>query len=83
MKCQILCTSGEDKAEVQLKSNMNADTSRLVPYTEALMLWLGTFAENVMNQKVVKTDMKLGHIISKALEVIFFKKGRRIQNILA
>lgn len=70
MKCQILCMSGEDKAEVQLKSNMNADTKKLVPYTEALMIWLGTFAEDIMNHRVVKTDMKLGHIISKALEVI-------------
>lgn len=62
--------SGEDKAEVQLKSNMNADTKRLVSYTEALKVWLRHFVEDVMNQKVVKTDMKLGHIVSQAVEVI-------------
>lgn len=73
--------SGEDKAEVQLMSNMNADTKILVPYTEALQAWLRHFVENVMDQQVVKTDMKLRHIFSKAVEVIKKKHRKRgIQN---
>ncbi|GAA6228828.1 apolipoprotein B-100-like [Lates japonicus] len=59
---------GEDQAEVQLMSNMNADTKILVPYTEALQAWLGQFVEDVMDQQVVKTDMKLRHIFNKAVE---------------
>ncbi|KAF7655376.1 hypothetical protein LDENG_00057020 [Lucifuga dentata] len=59
---------GEEQAEVQLMSNMNADTTILVPYTEALQAWLGQFVEDVMDQQVVKTDMKLRHIFTKALE---------------
>lgn len=51
-------------------SNMNADTKTLVPYTEAFMTWLGHFVEDVMDQQVVKTDMKLRHIFNKAIEVI-------------
>lgn len=66
----MLCISGEDQAEVQLMSNMSADTKFLVPYTEALQAWLRHFVEDVMDQQVVKTDMKLRHIFNKAVEVI-------------
>ncbi|CAB1445167.1 unnamed protein product [Pleuronectes platessa] len=59
---------GEDHAEVQLLSNVNADTKILVPYTEALQAWLRQFADDVMEQQVVKTDMRLGHILNKAVE---------------
>ncbi|XP_039980964.1 apolipoprotein B-100-like [Xiphias gladius] len=59
---------GEDQAEVQLISNMNADTKILVPYTEALQAWLRQFVEDVMDQHVIKTDMKMRHIFNKAVE---------------
>ncbi|KAM3603035.1 uncharacterized protein V6R79_015481 [Siganus canaliculatus] len=59
---------GEEVAEVQLMSNMNADTKVLVPYTEAFLAWLRQFANDVMNQQVVKTDMKLRHVMNKAVE---------------
>ncbi|XP_032399124.1 apolipoprotein B-100 [Etheostoma spectabile] len=59
---------GEDQAEVHLMSNMNADTKILVPYTEALQAWLKQFAEDIVDQQVVKTDMKLRHIFNKAVE---------------
>ncbi|KAM6992474.1 apolipoprotein B-100-like [Tautogolabrus adspersus] len=59
---------GEEQAEVQLMSNMNADTKILVPYTEALQAWLVQFVEDVMDQQVVKTDMKVRHIFNKAVE---------------
>lgn len=65
----MLCISGEDQAEIQLMSNMNADTKIMVQYTEALQAWLRQFVEDVMDQKVVKTDMKLRHVVNKALEV--------------
>ncbi|KAM7395254.1 hypothetical protein PAMA_006830 [Pampus argenteus] len=59
---------GENQAEVQLMSNMNAETKILVPYTDAIQAWLKQFAEDVMDQQMVKTDMKLRHIFNKALE---------------
>lgn len=65
----MVCISGEDQAEVQLTSNMNADTKILVPYTEAVQAWLRQLAEDVMDQQVVKTDMKVRHVINKAVEV--------------
>ncbi|KAM4600709.1 apolipoprotein B-100-like [Polymixia lowei] len=64
----VIFKYGEDQAEVQLISNMNSDVKDLVPYTEAPRAWLEQVVEDVMNQKVVKTDMKLRHIFTKALE---------------
>lgn len=65
----MLCTSGVEQAEVQLMSNINADTKMLVTSTEALQTWLALFVEEIMDQQVVKTDMKLRHIFNKAVEV--------------
>lgn len=62
-------------------SNMNADTKNLVFYTEAFKTWLGHFAEDVMDQKVVKTDMKLRHIFNKAVEVIYCKNIKYGYNV--
>ncbi|XP_054618361.1 apolipoprotein B-100-like [Dunckerocampus dactyliophorus] len=59
---------GEDQAEVKLMSNMNAETKVLVPYTEALRVWVRQFAKDAMDHRVVNTDMKLHHIVNKALE---------------
>lgn len=60
---------GEEQAEVHLMSNMNGDTKIPMEYTEALQAWLRQLAEDVMNQQVVKTDMKLSHILNKGIEV--------------
>ncbi|KAM8832925.1 apolipoprotein B-100-like [Spinachia spinachia] len=59
---------GEDHAEIQLMSNMNANTKILVPYTEAAQAWLRQLVNDVMKQKVVKTDLKLRHVFNKAVE---------------
>lgn len=50
-------------------SNMNADTMVLNFYGEALRDWLMIFVDDAMDQKVVSTDLKLRHIITKAVEV--------------
>ncbi|XP_041832055.1 apolipoprotein B-100-like [Melanotaenia boesemani] len=59
---------GKDQAEIQLMSNMNADTKIPVHYTEALRIWLRQFSEKVMDQQVINTDMKLRHIFNKGIE---------------
>ncbi|KAM4521771.1 apolipoprotein B-100-like [Odontesthes bonariensis] len=59
---------GEDQAEVHLLSNMNADTKIAVDYTEALGIWLRQLSEDVMDQQVVNTDMKLRHILNKGIQ---------------
>lgn len=48
---------------------MNADTKIPVQYAEALQSWLSLLAEDLLEKKVVKTDMKLRHIVNKGIEV--------------
>ncbi|CAL8392229.1 unnamed protein product [Arctogadus glacialis] len=59
---------GKDLAEVTLVSNMNSDIKTLQPYTEALQDWMEQLMNEVLDQQVVKTDMKLRHIYNKALQ---------------
>ncbi|KAJ3607020.1 hypothetical protein NHX12_026535 [Muraenolepis orangiensis] len=59
---------GMDQAEVSLMSNMNSNITMLKPYTEALQAWMELLTNEVMDQQVVKTDMKVRHIYTKALE---------------
>lgn len=69
-KSSIICISGENQAEVQLMSNMNANTMVLNFYGETFVEWLMILAHDAMDQKVVSTDLKLRHIINKAVEVM-------------
>ncbi|KAF6723984.1 Apolipoprotein B-100 [Oryzias melastigma] len=59
---------GEEEAEVQLMSNMNADTEVPVQYSKVLQVWIKKLAEEIMNHQVVNTDMKLRHILNKGIE---------------
>lgn len=65
----VVCVSGENHAEIQLRSNMNADTVALSFYTEACKEFVGVLLEDAMDQRVVSTDLKLRHIVNKAVEV--------------
>lgn len=60
-------------------SKINAETKILVSYTEDFKAWLHQSVEDVMDQRVVKTDMKLRHIFNKGVEV---KKKKVFQKIL-
>lgn len=64
----VIFNYGEDQAEVQLISSMSAITEILVPCTKGLQSWLKKSVEDVMDQRVVKTDMKLHDIFNKAVE---------------
>ncbi|KAK7940141.1 hypothetical protein WMY93_003467 [Mugilogobius chulae] len=59
---------GEEQAEVKLMSNVNADTKVLADYSDTARDWLRLFVSDVMDQRVVNTDMKVRHIINKGLE---------------
>uniref|UniRef100_A0A8C6MGE3 Vitellogenin domain-containing protein n=1 Tax=Nothobranchius furzeri TaxID=105023 RepID=A0A8C6MGE3_NOTFU len=69
LKCWIVHILGEEQAEVHVTSNVNADTKVPVHYTKALQAQLGQIANEVMDKQVVKTDMKLRHILNKGMEV--------------
>uniref|UniRef100_A0A8C8CZK7 Vitellogenin domain-containing protein n=1 Tax=Oncorhynchus tshawytscha TaxID=74940 RepID=A0A8C8CZK7_ONCTS len=59
----------ENKVEVQLVSDMGSEIQKVIPHTEALQAWLKQLSEDILDQQVVKTDMKLRQIFTKSLEV--------------
>ncbi|XP_062324139.1 apolipoprotein B-100-like isoform X1 [Osmerus eperlanus] len=64
----VIFKYGEDQVQVQLMSDMNSEIHKLLPYTEDVQNWLILLSEDIMDHKVAKTDMKLRHIYTKALE---------------
>ncbi|KAM4712808.1 apolipoprotein B-100-like [Anableps anableps] len=59
---------GEKETEAYLTSNVNANTKIPVHYAEAFQSWLRRLSEDLLEKKVVKTDVKLRHIINKGIE---------------
>ncbi|XP_041951597.1 apolipoprotein B-100-like [Alosa sapidissima] len=59
---------GEENMKVQVKSDMNTEIHKMLPSTEAVQNWLEQLSQDILDQKVVKTDMKLRHIYNKAIE---------------
>ncbi|XP_038134630.1 apolipoprotein B-100-like [Cyprinodon tularosa] len=59
---------GEKETEAYLTSNVNADTKIPVHYAEAIQSWLTRLSKDLLEKKVVKTDMKLRHIVNKGIE---------------
>lgn len=74
LKLCIVFISGENQAEVQLRSNMNADTVALSFYTGVCKDFLRVLLDDAMDQRVVSTDLKLRHIVNKAVEARTLKK---------
>ncbi|XP_012691026.2 apolipoprotein B-100-like [Clupea harengus] len=58
----------EEDMEVQVKSDVSTEIQKMLPSTEAVQNWLQQFSQDILDQKVVKTDMKLRHIYNKAIE---------------
>jgi len=60
---------GEEQVEVQLMSDMNSEIENLVPMAAVdIQNWLMQLSDDILDQRVIKTDMKLRHIYNKALE---------------
>ncbi|MEQ2164102.1 hypothetical protein GOODEAATRI_003098 [Goodea atripinnis] len=79
LNAKPFCISGKEEAEAYLTSNVKADTKIPVHYSEALQTWLSRLAEDLMEKKVVKTDMKLRHIVNKGIELGLEITPREIQ----
>ncbi|XP_062378186.1 apolipoprotein B-100 [Sardina pilchardus] len=60
----------ENKVEVELKSDMNSDFDKLFPNMEGMRNNLQAAIDDMLDQKVPKTDMKLRHIVSKGFEAV-------------
>ncbi len=52
-----------------MKSDINSEVDKLFPNMEEYRSQLQASIDDVLDQKVTKTDMKLRHIVSKVLEV--------------
>uniref|UniRef100_A0AAV2K794 Vitellogenin domain-containing protein n=1 Tax=Knipowitschia caucasica TaxID=637954 RepID=A0AAV2K794_KNICA len=59
---------GEEQAELKLVSRVNTETSVLLEHSAGAQDWLRLFVSDVMDQRVVNTDMKVRHILNKGLE---------------
>ncbi|XP_041827365.1 apolipoprotein B-100 [Melanotaenia boesemani] len=57
----------DDKFEVELKTDLNSDIQKLIPSAEEHHRQLQKLIDDILDQKVAKTDMKLRHIVSKGI----------------
>lgn len=65
---KIALKYADDKMEVQVKSDMDSEIHKALPSREAIQNWLQLFFDDILEQRVVKTDMKLRHIYTKSVE---------------
>lgn len=68
-----LCFADENKIELEIKSDVNSDVRKLIPDIENYQNKLQILVDEILDQKVAKTDMKLRHIVSKMIEVSVLK----------
>ncbi|XP_040916458.1 apolipoprotein B-100 [Toxotes jaculatrix] len=58
----------DDKFEVELKSDLNSEIQKLIPDMGDYHGRLQQLIDDILDQKVAKTDMKLRHIVTKGIE---------------
>ncbi|XP_056122383.1 apolipoprotein B-100 [Rhinichthys klamathensis goyatoka] len=59
-----------NKVELEMKSDINSEVEKLFPNMEEYRSQLQASIDDILDQKVTKTDMKLRHIVSKGLEAV-------------
>ncbi|XP_020787230.2 LOW QUALITY PROTEIN: apolipoprotein B-100 [Boleophthalmus pectinirostris] len=60
----------DDKIELELKTDANSDLQKLIPNAEDHHRHLQQLLDEMLDQRVAKTDMKLRHIVSKGIEAV-------------
>lgn len=63
------CFADENKIELEIKSDLNSEVTKLIPDIENYSNQLQMLINGILDEKVAKTDMKLRHIVSKSIEV--------------
>ncbi|XP_054909551.1 apolipoprotein B-100 [Poeciliopsis prolifica] len=58
----------EDKVQLELKTDLAAEIKKMIPHAEDRHMQLQKLIDDMLEQKVAKTDMKLRHIVSKGIE---------------
>ncbi|XP_072545771.1 apolipoprotein B-100 [Salminus brasiliensis] len=73
---KVVLRYDENKIELEVKSDMNSEITKHIPNMDQYQSQLQTYIDDILDQKVAKTDMKLRHIVSKGIEAgnIWFNK---------
>ncbi|XP_036449677.1 apolipoprotein B-100 [Colossoma macropomum] len=58
----------ENKVELEIKSDMNSEVTKHFPNIDDYYSQLQGFIDDILDQKVTDTDMKLRHIVLKGIE---------------
>uniref|UniRef100_A0A8B9KDJ3 Apolipoprotein Ba n=1 Tax=Astyanax mexicanus TaxID=7994 RepID=A0A8B9KDJ3_ASTMX len=67
-KQEVVFRYDEKKVELEMKSDMNSELAKLLPDMDEYSRQLQTYVDDILDQKVAKTDMKLRHIVMKGIE---------------
>ena len=59
----------DNKFEVEINSDTNSEIQKLIPNIENYHRELQQLIDDLLDQRVAKTDMKLRHIVTKGIEV--------------
>uniref|UniRef100_A0A3Q1B7C0 Vitellogenin domain-containing protein n=1 Tax=Amphiprion ocellaris TaxID=80972 RepID=A0A3Q1B7C0_AMPOC len=57
-----------DKFEVEVKTDLNSDVQKMIPNLEDHHRKFQQLIDEILDQRVTKTDMKLRHIVTKGIE---------------
>ncbi|XP_072314359.1 apolipoprotein B-100 [Eucyclogobius newberryi] len=60
----------DDKIVIELKTDANSEIQKLIPTAEDQHWQLQQLLDDMLDQRVAKTDMKLRHIVTKVLEAM-------------
>ncbi|XP_034531344.1 apolipoprotein B-100 [Notolabrus celidotus] len=71
----------DNKLELELKSDLNSEIQKLIPNIEDHHRQLQQLIDQILDQKVAKTDMKLRHIVTKGIEAGDIWLGKLTQQI--
>ncbi|XP_014878835.1 apolipoprotein B-100 [Poecilia latipinna] len=58
----------EDKVQLELRTDLTAEIKKMIPHAEDRHMQLQKLIDDMLEQKVAKTDMKLRHIVTKGIE---------------
>lgn len=61
----------DDKVELETKSDLNSDIQKLIPDLEEYQRQLQQLIDKMLDNQVTMTDMKLRHIVTKGIEVLW------------
>ncbi|XP_033859679.3 apolipoprotein B-100-like [Acipenser ruthenus] len=65
---RVIFRYDNNKAELEMKSDIHADLKKLLPDFSHYQNSIQKYKDDILDQKVAKTDMKLRHIVSKSIE---------------